>query len=82
MTTNQDNNLSSPEAIKAQLDVIEKYVNKDLDRMNTSIIDAYKKINELERSVDKFKGALITLGATGTLIGTLVGWALQHFIGK
>ena len=65
------------ERVRGQLETIEKFITRDIDRIDETITDVYKRLNDVEKIVEKVKGAWMTIGIIAALVGTGFGWALQ-----
>ena len=82
MAAQKDNGSSDGriERIRGQLETIEKYVSRDIDRIDEAIVDIYRRLNDLEKILEKVRGAWWAIGISAAIIGTLFGWVLQTLL--
>lgn len=67
----------SNERLAAQLEIIEKYVNKDIARQDESITELFNRVSDVEKDIQTAKGSMKALTAIATGLGIIIGWGLQ-----
>lgn len=71
------NEADSIDHVRGQLETIERYITRDIDRIDEAITDLYQRLNEIDKTIQNAKGAWIAIGVISSLVGTGIGWALQ-----
>ena len=77
MTDSTAPNVSS---IKSQVESVEKYLNRDIDRINDSLAEVFKRQNDVEKNLEKLRGAWVAIGVGASVVGTLLSWGIQIVI--
>lgn len=75
-----DSNAPNVSAIKSQVESVEKYLNRDIDRINDSLAEVFKRQNDVEKNLEKLRGVWVAIGVGASVVGTLLSWGIQIVI--
>ena len=75
MSDNHD--IATVEKVAGQLESIEKYLTRDIDRQDDAIAEVFRRLNDVEKLAEKVKGIWLSIAIGGTVVGTVIGYALQ-----